>query len=192
VVPTFLGRRPPPEIKNLSEILPSVPEIIFKQVLKFVVEYMKGTEVTSENWQRLVQKASSTKEEDVCALFAGLLFVLKTAVRDGVEDTVFSSDLPQLAFSSEQTGLLLNAKKGLKAVIVQQSDEVLTCPRLDSMDYRIDVKITTSEMDRVLKPTVLMRLVDDKGDIRTFEINPEQFHKLRYSVARVLKVRLAL
>jgi len=192
VVPTFLGRRPPPEIKNLSEILPSVPEIIFKQVLKFVVEYMKGTEVTSENWQRLVQKASSTKEEDVCALFAGLLFVLKTAVRDGVEDTVFSSDLPQLAFSSEQTGLLLNAKKGLKAVIVQQSDEVLTCPRLDSMDYRIDVTITTSEMDRVLKPTVLMRLVDDKGDIRTFEINPEQFHKLRYSVARVLKVRLAL
>jgi hypothetical protein len=56
------------------------------------------------------------------------------------------------------------------------------------MDYRVDVTITTSEMDRVLKPTVLMKIIDNNGDIRTFEINPEQFHNLRYSVARVLKV----
>lgn len=71
-----------------------------------------------------------------------------------------------------------------------ESDDVISYPRLESLDYRVDVTITTSEMDRVLKPTVLMRMVDDKGDIRTFEMNPEQFHKLRYSVARVLKVTL--
>lgn len=71
---------------------------------------------------------------------------------------------------------------------VLEGEDVISYPRLDSVDYRVDVTITTSEMDRVLKPTVLMRLVDDNGDIRTFEMNPEQFHKLRYSVARVLKV----
>lgn len=70
--------------------------------------------------------------------------------------------------------------------------DVISYPKLDSMDYRVDVTITTSEMDRVLKPTVLMKIVDDKGDIRTFEMNPEQFHKLRFSVARVLKVRVSI
>ena len=56
------------------------------------------------------------------------------------------------------------------------------------MDWRVDVTISTSEMARVLKPSILMRMVDSTGTIRTFEVNPEVFHKMRYSVARVLKV----
>lgn len=71
---------------------------------------------------------------------------------------------------------------------VPEKESGVSFPRLVSVDYRVDVTITTSEMDRVLKPTVLMRTVDSNGDIRTMEMNPEQFHKLRYSVARVLKV----
>lgn len=68
-------------------------------------------------------------------------------------------------------------------------ESVISFPKLIKLNWRVDVTITTSELDRVLKPTILMRMVDDKGDIHTFEMTPEKFHKLRYSVARVLKVK---
>jgi hypothetical protein len=84
---------------------------------------------------------------------------------------------------------------------------VVSLPHLVDTNWRVDVTITTSEQDKVLKPTgkselrmrrtdlfcscvVLMRLTDSTGEIRQMEITPETFHHLRYAVARLLKVPL--
>lgn len=111
-VSSFLGRRPPQEIKNLVELLPRVPDTLFKRVLKFVVEHMKGTEIPPEQWQKLVQGTTEVDEQALCALFAGLLLILKTAVRDGVEEK-FQSDLTELQIPPQFITLLAQARKGL-------------------------------------------------------------------------------
>lgn len=111
-VSSFLGRRPPQEIKNLVELLPRVPDTLFKRVLKFVVEHIKGTEIPSEQWQKLVQTTTEVDETGLCTLFAGLLMILKTAVRDGVEES-FQSDLTELQVSAPYITLLAQARKGL-------------------------------------------------------------------------------
>jgi len=119
-------------------------------------------------------------------LFAGVLLILKTATRDKVDVGTFTTDLENLTIVGVQSTVLVAALKEAKSG-VQEKESDVCFPRLVELDYRVDVTITTSEMDRVLKPTVLMRIVDSKGDIRTMELNPEQFHKLRFSTARLLK-----
>jgi hypothetical protein len=99
-------------------------------------------------------------------------------------------------------------------------------PTLADLRWRVDVTISTSSLNRVLKPTLLfqltlsdgtittahahahsvrstvrcrdcsnsrrygvcvMNVIASAGSIRTFELTVEQFHELRFDVARVLK-----
>ncbi len=60
-------------------------------------------------------------------------------------------------------------------------------PTVASLRWRVDVAISTSALKRALKPAVLMELALTTGAVHTFEIPVDQFHKLRYSVAYVLK-----
>jgi hypothetical protein len=55
------------------------------------------------------------------------------------------------------------------------------------MRFRVDVTIMSSSMNRVLKPSVLMQLTNTEGEVYQFEMTPAQFHKLRYSTARLIK-----
>ncbi|KAJ8603778.1 hypothetical protein CTAYLR_000338 [Chrysophaeum taylorii] len=60
-------------------------------------------------------------------------------------------------------------------------------PRIAGVKWRVDVAISTSHLERVMRPSVMMELTLSDSRVRTFEMNLEQFHKLRYSVARVLR-----
>ena len=47
--------------------------------------------------------------------------------------------------------------------------------------------ISTSSLSRILKPSVLMQLTLSDGSVKTFEMQVDQFHQLRYNVAKVLQ-----
>ncbi len=61
-------------------------------------------------------------------------------------------------------------------------------PTLKSLRWRVDVAISTSALKRALKPSVLMELTLTTGQVHTFEVPADQFHKLRYNVSYLLKV----
>jgi hypothetical protein len=60
-------------------------------------------------------------------------------------------------------------------------------PRLANVEWRVDVSISTSSLERVMKPSVCMVWTLDDGSIKTFEMDVPQFEKLRYDVARLLR-----
>ena len=60
-------------------------------------------------------------------------------------------------------------------------------PHLEETSWRVDVVITTSRMEKVMVPVVLLRLKLDDGSIKTFEVSQQQLHLLRYSLAKMLK-----
>ncbi|GMH51173.1 hypothetical protein TrRE_jg11681 [Triparma retinervis] len=60
-------------------------------------------------------------------------------------------------------------------------------PSLSSFRWRVDVSISTESLGKAFKPTVLCEVGTDDGRTRTFEMPVEQFHNLRYSVAKVLR-----
>ena len=57
---------------------------------------------------------------------------------------------------------------------------------LKSLRWRVDVTLSTHETRRVLRPYVLAQVETSEGDVETFEMTLEQFHKFRYAVSRSL------
>lgn len=112
-IATFMGRRPPTEVKNLVEILVTIQDIVFKRIVQFVVEHLKGTEITEEKWQMLLAKSKGLQEKDARTVFAGSLVILKTAARDRIEATTFMQDLEQLTIVGPQAQVYETAFKEL-------------------------------------------------------------------------------
>ncbi|GIX68885.1 COMM domain-containing protein 5 [Caerostris extrusa] len=60
-------------------------------------------------------------------------------------------------------------------------------PKLSNFGWRIDVAISTSTLNRVLEPAIVMEIRLSNGRKETFEVHPSQFHRLRFAVATLLK-----
>lgn len=62
----------------------------------------------------------------------------------------------------------------------------IRCPRLERLRWRVDVVISTGSLSRVMRPTLLFQMVLSSGAIKSFQVSVEQFHQLRFGVAKVL------
>jgi hypothetical protein len=60
-------------------------------------------------------------------------------------------------------------------------------PRLEGLTWRVDVTISSSSLLRVFRPSIMMQMALSDGRIKTFDVSVEQFHQLRYNVAKVLR-----
>jgi len=117
-----------------------------------------------------------------------LLVLARTAIREKVPEEEFKTDMGLLGMSNHPeflVDLAAAVKKGQIDNNIQEKH--VKFPHLTSLDWRVDVTISTSESSKILKPNILMRMTDSTGKISTFEVSTEQFHKLRYTAGRVLK-----
>jgi hypothetical protein len=124
--------------------------------------------------------------------FAGLLELLRASFRlphGSYKKRRFSEDLEFLKFSPEHALSITSAAFGERRTAIETASEEsrVRLPRLSNFKWRVDVAISTSLLKRALKPAVLMQMTLSDGKIHTFEMPVEQFHKLRYNVAFVLK-----
>jgi len=187
-ISTFLGKRPPQEIKNFVDLYSKLSGPILKKICLFVCEYLKHTEISSEQWQKLVNTASKEIDETEARLtLAAVLLLFKTALRERIEPGPFQEALESLTLGGDKQNILVASYKQLKSTIIPKTSSNVSLPHISSMSWRVDITIATNEIDRVLKPTILMRIIDSNGDVKQMEMNPETFHQLRYSVARVIK-----
>eukprot|EP00968_Pinguiococcus_pyrenoidosus_P008227 scaffold576_cov260-Pinguiococcus_pyrenoidosus.AAC.91 len=53
-------------------------------------------------------------------------------------------------------------------------------PRCEGVKWRVDVIISTGQLSRVMRPTIILQLFRSNGSVKTFEVSIEQFHQLRY------------
>ena len=60
-------------------------------------------------------------------------------------------------------------------------------PRLEGLQWRVDVAISSSSLLRVFRPSIVMQMALSDGRMVTFDVSVEQFHQLRYNVAKVLR-----
>lgn len=90
---TFLGIKPPLEIEQLSITLNASPmeKSVFRQVILFVFEYMKGAELDEGHWSQL-KEATGADEIILSTVFSGVLTLLRSTTRNRTPLEVFSSD----------------------------------------------------------------------------------------------------
>ncbi|XP_022086187.1 COMM domain-containing protein 5-like isoform X2 [Acanthaster planci] len=169
----FTGPRTPMEVKMMVKGLKNVEKDTFRKLLKAAVSLIEGNDVPESTFSSLAKDNLSL--EMVNTVFAGICTLLRCALRipvTSLKPEVFKEDLKELRRSSLETALVTNRSR---------------LPTLDRLRWRLDVGISTSALNRVLEPTILMELTLSNGSIHNLEVPVSKFHELRYSVAYVLK-----
>ena len=89
-----------------------------------------------------------------------------------------------------------NYSRCLKFYFINSRREVIEnsfikkCPQnisLKSMNWRLDVSISTSSLSRSLEPSIFIEMNLSNGQKISFEMNLSAFHLLRFNVTIVLK-----
>nr|XP_006812710.1 PREDICTED: COMM domain-containing protein 5-like [Saccoglossus kowalevskii] len=83
----------------------------------------------------------------------------------------------------------LAAKENRKRIAIDEAaiSNRTRLPSLQRFRWRVDVAISTSVLNRVLEPSVMMEMTLSDGTIHNFEVPVSKFHELRYNVASVIK-----
>jgi hypothetical protein len=155
-----------------------------------VVRALENGDVSEEEFASL--KSDQTSEEIVRVVYTGLLVLLKSALRlpqSSLKSEMFKTDLKEIRIPQEFISDLVKAVFGPKR---QQLDEAaleqrVRLPAMQSFRWRVNVSISTSALNRVLEPSVLVEMTLSNGRIHTFEVPISKFHELRYNVTYVLK-----
>lgn len=194
---TFIGFTPPSEVEQLATILSSGKDFdkaSFRKIIRFVVEYMKGTDITDEHWARL-KESLGIDESILSTAFAGALTIIKKATRNRVPPEIIKRDCTEtlkipLEYVEDISQVIQNWKENIEASVRKETK--LADPTVVNMRWRVDVMIMSSHTERIFKPMILTQLTDSNGKIHTFEMSVHNFQNLRHQMEKLKDEMLAL
>lgn len=111
---SFLGPTLPAEVKGiLNPALAQIDQRVFRKMLEYVVEFLKGTEITDENIAELQAAVDARTSALLPPLFTGLYYIIRAAIRTKVSQENFQSDLAEIKFPpvfAQDLGRVLNKR----------------------------------------------------------------------------------
>lgn len=96
---SFLGPSLPTEVKGiLTSALAQIDQRVFRKMLEYVVEYLKGTEITDENIAELQAAVDARTAALLPPLFTGMYYIFRAAIRTKVTIEHFQHDMAEIKF----------------------------------------------------------------------------------------------
>ncbi|XP_062514451.1 COMM domain-containing protein 5-like [Corticium candelabrum] len=187
----FFGARMPIEMKSMLPHLKSVDKGLFRKLLQAAVRALENEGIGEDEFAALTSDHPSP--EVIRTVYTGLLVLLQAALRlpqSSLKSDMFKADLkeikgiPQEFISDLVKAVFGPRRQHLNEAVIQHR---VRLPTLQSFRWRVNVSISTSALNRVLEPSVLVEMTLSSGKIKTFEVPVSKFHELRYNVAYVLK-----
>ncbi|XP_026293356.1 COMM domain-containing protein 5-like [Frankliniella occidentalis] len=138
-----------------------------------------------------VDKEQRTIAVKNASIFGQILPIVEAFVRAPNENSsvsTLSDNLHHLSLSKNSVEKCVAILRSAKLEV--HSDQALLQRHFDTvreMKWRVDITISSSALSRVLEPNIIMELRLDNGRRITFELSVSKFHKLRYTVASILK-----
>lgn len=186
----FYGGRVPPEIKAISKPMTKIDKQTFRKLLQMIVSSMEGKETDYAQLKEL--ETGVFTEEVLSVVYTGLFSLLRRALRlplTSLKPEMFKEDIKELhipeEFQSDLASVVFGSRRPQMDLYSLENRPRL--PQLDCFKWRVDVAISTSVLNRVLEPSILMEMTLSNRKIHTFEVPVSKFHELRYNVAYVLK-----
>jgi len=180
---------PPPVVQRvLPEFCKPESLPVVQQAATCVVIYMCGETLTTEAFDDACA-ACNSKADVMSAVFSALLTSAQQIVREKMSVKQAEKNLKDdLKIPADVVAAFLQPLAARFAEV--EAAMASTAPsfsRLQDVRWRVDVHISNTVLNRLLKPTVLMQLILQDGQASTFEVSPEKFHDLRYNVAKLLQ-----
>ncbi|GFS46606.1 COMM domain-containing protein 5 [Trichonephila inaurata madagascariensis] len=186
----FLGPRIPNHVKSLGKNLNNIKKPVFRQMVKLAMLDFEGKPVNSDMYVAIKKAVQDTCNVDI--IYGALYTLLKCALsfpETSLKQDIFKEDLHELGINGEYIEDLTNVVYGQRrsSIFANFNNIAPHLPKLSNFSWRIDVAISTSTLNRVLEPAIVMEVQLSDGRRETFEVHPSQFHRLRFAVATLLK-----
>ena len=184
-IPSFL-KPMPVEIKVALPTLIGLDRATTQNVIKAASAYLKGKEFTTE-MSAMQAEALGMDVASYGQVFTAIYLLLRTIVGRRITGKSVG-ELTGLGLSTEVVGDIARVVKAQRSAIEDvATGSAQACPRLVSTRWRVDVAISTSSLNKCLKPSILMQLGLSDGKLKNFELPLEKFHDLRFNVAKALR-----
>ena len=120
--------------------------------------------------------------------------ILRRLVICGSDDADKTSSLSALGLDAAIISDIISVIKRGKGALLEafSKDNPRFSQYVTNMRWRIDVTISSSSLNRVMRPSILMELTLNDGSVELFDVPLEEFHKLRYSCAKALSAMGAI
>nr|XP_033776803.1 COMM domain-containing protein 4 isoform X1 [Geotrypetes seraphini] len=181
------------EISTLAKISSVKLKLICAQVLKDLlgegIDYEKILKLTSD---------ARFESGDVKATVAVLSFILSSAAKHNVDSESLSSELQQLGLPKEHaTGLCRSYEDKQSSLQERLSACSLRLSLLDSVSWRVDYTLSSSEIQQVNEPLVHLKLNVQDSDTRlvdpiTLTVSAEKFRVLLTELRQALDLMNSL
>ncbi|XP_064169252.1 COMM domain-containing protein 4 isoform X2 [Anguilla rostrata] len=123
---------------------------VLKDLLGEDIDYCKVAKITAD---------AKFESGDIKASVAVLSFILSSAAKHDLDSESLSSELQQLGLPKEHTtGLCKSYEDKHTALQEKLRESSLRLGRLESMSWRVDYTLSSSELKEVNEPTVQLRL----------------------------------
>ncbi|KAJ4462936.1 hypothetical protein PAPYR_156 [Paratrimastix pyriformis] len=196
------------EYERLGQLLgDTVTATQWKATLDLSSECLQQSPLFSEDRVREANVSLGMEQKEYAALFTATYLALRHAVRmwkpshhaRGMSpiDTYVQQLQAELQGANWRPQYVAPFLECLAARLEALRDSVAgQCMRMpasvSSMRWRVEVSLSTSSMNRVLRPAVILEVTLTDGNIRTLELDMATFHQLRYNTAKILKDMLTL
>eukprot|EP00794_Sanderia_malayensis_P003362 gene3362-3851_t len=187
---SFFGQKVPDVVKKMVPALKNLEKEVVRKLMQIAVKDLEGCEIPNNALK--IASGMDMPDDAVLLAFAGILKILKLAFRfppGTLKQEIFTQELLELRFSEDFVNDISSIIFSSKQLTLDQKniENRLRLPKLESVKWRVDVGISTSVLNRVLEPTILMEMKLDNNKTATFEVSLTKFHELRYNVSSVLK-----
>ena len=190
----LVGLELPFEAKQALRTLPTLDSI--EPVLSEVLAHVCGKPASAETFKAL-SKATTLDAATLGALFTGLDWLLRTCIRCSLKTKFLHEALTECRVHPPFIEPLISATERGRAQLApahltQLEDDTalrgrLDLPTLDDLRWRLDVVISSSVLQVVLRPQLTMQCALSDGSTHAFHVSKQQFNDLRYTAARCLK-----
>eukprot|EP00615_Pteridomonas_danica_P006975 CAMPEP_0114337144 /NCGR_PEP_ID=MMETSP0101-20121206/6171_1 /TAXON_ID=38822 ORGANISM="Pteridomonas danica, Strain PT" /NCGR_SAMPLE_ID=MMETSP0101 /ASSEMBLY_ACC=CAM_ASM_000211 /LENGTH=222 /DNA_ID=CAMNT_0001469289 /DNA_START=6 /DNA_END=674 /DNA_ORIENTATION=+ len=169
----------------------SIPVVIRRAVPLMHAEAGSVEEILAKALALLKDRGAENQlinSDEQGTIFTALQLILSTAIRSRTKASVVEKDLKSMNVPEQVVVSLVNMLKKERMELESRSLTNRTrFPRLEDLQWRADVAISSSSLLRVFRPCILMQISLSDGRIKTFDVPVDQFHQLRYNVAKVLR-----
>eukprot|EP00002_Diphylleia_rotans_P032613 TRINITY_DN6862_c0_g6_i1.p1 TRINITY_DN6862_c0_g6~~TRINITY_DN6862_c0_g6_i1.p1 ORF type:complete len:198 (-),score=54.96 TRINITY_DN6862_c0_g6_i1:235-828(-) len=168
------------DVRVMLPLLEKLEKAQFTKILQAVVlSFSQGEDAA---------KDLALEQDSVAILYTGLHAIVRAGIRGRTKQDVLEGFLQELKVPAQFVPSIISAVVKQRANIEAGAEENrLSLPTFDDLKWRIDVTISTGALTRVLSPSIMAQTTLSDGSIKSFTMTQEQFHALRFQVAKALK-----
>ncbi|XP_072173475.1 COMM domain-containing protein 4-like [Diadema setosum] len=164
-------------------ILSKITSIKMKQLCGQVIKDLLGEKIDYEKVYKLTADAKY-EPGDVKASIAALTFILTSAAKYNVDGESLSNELQQLGLPKEHSTALSRSYGDKRDKMQEQlRSQSLRLSKFDSVDWRVDYILGSSEIQAINEPSLQLRLKlrnpdTDTMDVTSFSVSSDKFRIL--------------